>query len=122
MLKQLIAALLLLAFVVQTLKAPFLLMDYYANTAVYAKNCINKAKPALHCNGKCQMMKQLQEEEKKEQQDAANKLEIKLAILASKVFYCTAREALPLRTKLFLPEINIPLKKISLDIFHPPQV
>lgn len=97
-------------------------MDYYANTAAYAKNCINKSKPVLHCNGKCQMMKQLQEEEKKEQQDAANKLEIKLAILHSKVFYCTAREALPLGIKYFLPQRRVCLKKISLDIFRPPQV
>lgn len=44
------------------------MLDYYTNTASFAKNCINKARPMLHCNGKCQMMKKLQQEEKKEQQ------------------------------------------------------
>lgn len=97
-------------------------MDYYANTVAYAKNCINKTRPALHCNGKCQMMKQLQEEEKKEQQDAANKLEVKLAILLSKDFYCAEMKSFPLNKKILVRTINTSLNKISLDIFRPPQV
>ena len=59
MCKQLTAAFLLLAFVAQTFKGPFILVDYYANTAAFAKNCINKAIAKMHCNGKCQLMKQL---------------------------------------------------------------
>ena len=33
----------------------------------YAKNCINKARPKLHCNGKCQMMKKMRKRKKKKQ-------------------------------------------------------
>ena len=29
--------------------------DYCINTEAYSKNCINKTKPELNCNGKCQM-------------------------------------------------------------------
>ena len=54
-----------------------ILADYYANTSQYAKNCINKSRPKLHCNGKCQMMKKIQEEEKKEKEDAEKKNENK---------------------------------------------
>lgn len=43
------------------------LLSYYANTKAYAEFCINKAKPGLHCNGKCQLAKKIQQEEKKEQ-------------------------------------------------------
>ena len=97
-------------------------MDYYANTAAYAKKCINKAKPAMHCNGKCQMMKQLQQEEKNEQQDTANKLEIKLAILHNKGFYFAEMESFPIIKKILVRTINTSLNKVSLNIFRPPQV
>ncbi len=36
---------LLLAFVAQTFSKTFIVAGYYANTAAYAKNCENKAKP-----------------------------------------------------------------------------
>jgi hypothetical protein len=35
----------------------FIRLDYLLNRASFVKNCENKARPALHCNGKCQMMK-----------------------------------------------------------------
>jgi len=35
--------------------------------ADYAKNCENKAFPAMHCNGKCQLMKKLRQEQKDDQ-------------------------------------------------------
>lgn len=47
------------------------------NTGKYAKNCINKAKPKLHCNGKCQLMKKMQEEEKKDQENQERRLQNK---------------------------------------------
>lgn len=54
----------IVAFTGSVLSRTVIVMDYYANTAVYAANCINKTMPAMHCNGKCQMMKRLQQEEK----------------------------------------------------------
>ena len=68
MMRYLAVILLMLAFAIQCLNKPFIMMDYYANTAAYAKKCVNNAKPKLHCNGKCQMMKKLQQEEKNDQQ------------------------------------------------------
>ena len=43
---------LLLAFVAQTFSKTFIVAGYYANTAAYAKNCENKAKTKMNCNGK----------------------------------------------------------------------
>jgi len=53
----------------QTFSKGMLLLSYYANTRAYAEHCINKAKPKLHCNGKCQLAKKIQQEENKEQKN-----------------------------------------------------
>ena len=59
MLKKIFAFILILAIAAQTFNQLTIVIDYYTNRAVYAKNCENKAKPMLHCNGRCQMMKKL---------------------------------------------------------------
>jgi len=42
-----------------------IMADYEINKEYISKNlCINKKRPKLHCNGKCQLMKKLAEEEK----------------------------------------------------------
>lgn len=121
MFKPLTASLILLAFLAQTFRGPFVLLDYMANTAAYAKNCINKAKPKLHCNGKCQMMKKMQEEEKKEQQNNEQKTANKMQVLSSRSFFSSL--IIPLITSgkptAFDP-ISIPVDR-SLAVFHPPQ-
>jgi hypothetical protein len=39
-------------------------LEYQLNKDFISQNlCINKSKPKLHCNGKCQMMKKMAEEE-----------------------------------------------------------
>ena len=75
--KQLTAALLVLAFTASTFCRTVIVLDYYANTASYAKACINKARLAMHCNGKCQMMKKLEQEEKNDQDNLERKSENK---------------------------------------------
>lgn len=45
--------------------------NYYINKEYIAKVlCINKDKPEIHCEGKCQLKKELDKEEKKEQSPA----------------------------------------------------
>jgi hypothetical protein len=85
--------LLLSAFVVQTFSKPFIVLDYFANTRAYAKNCENKARPAMHCNGKCQMMKKLQQEEKQSKENAERKGNYKIEVLSSRSFYCHVEQA-----------------------------
>ena len=71
------------AFFGQTFYTSFIVADYYTNTQAFAKNCENIARPELHCNGKCQMIKKIKSEEKKEQQNPErrdNKNEIVLYI------------------------------------------
>lgn len=122
MFKKITATILLLAFVSQTFAGPFVMLDYYLNTVAYAKNCINKARPQMHCNGKCQAMKKIQEEEKKEQQNAERKAEGKMQqVLSSRSFFCTVDAATSVSTKHYLPFDNKGTCQIPQAIFHPPQ-
>lgn len=70
----------------QTFNRLVIVTEYYTNTAAFAKNCENKAKPQLHCNGKCQMMKKLKQEEKKDQQNSERK-SYQHEVLSSKSFF-----------------------------------
>lgn len=47
----------------QTFSRSIALADYLVNLEAYKKACVNKAKPKMHCNGKCQMMKKLKKQE-----------------------------------------------------------
>ncbi len=99
--------------------------DYFSNTSSYLKNCENKAKPKLQCNGKCQMMKKITAEEKKDQDNPERKSENKNEVLlSSKSFYATFQlQAILLNSKLLLfPYSNGKAIDRSIDILHPPQV
>jgi hypothetical protein len=60
----LLAAFLLLTFLAQHFSANLVVVDYILRTDAYASQCINKARPALKCKGKCQMMRRMAEREK----------------------------------------------------------
>lgn len=124
MFKPVTASLLLLAFVAQTFASPFIMLDYFVNTAAYAKNCVNKAKPKMQCNGQCQAMKKIQEQEKKDQQNSERKGEAKVQVLSSRSFYPKLPQEATclLNTKKILSPSNGNITDRSLDIFHPPQL
>ena len=68
------AILLIVAFFAQCFDQSFIVIRFYANQAYYAKVCENKARPTLHCNGKCQLAKKLRQAEKKDQQNPGPRL------------------------------------------------
>src|SRR5687768_4805973 len=120
MVKQLTACILLVAFMAHTFNRAVIVFDYYTNTAAFAKNCENKARPQLHCKGKCQMMKKLQQEEKKDQSNPERKMENKNEVIAERSFYT----ALVCNAEVIIsqyPSFNIgtPID-MSGDFFHPP--
>lgn len=122
MLRKFASILLLLSFLVQTFRGSFIMLEYYTNTAAFAKNCINKSKPALHCKGKCQMVKKIQEEEKKEsnlpQRKSENKIEVFTAHTG--LFYVEPPVA-DFTTPVMAYHKRYALKDMSFDFFHPPQ-
>lgn len=121
MFRQIAAIFLLIAFTAQVFNRTVIVLDYNINTAAFAKNCENKAKPMMHCNGKCQMMKKLKEEEKKEQQSPERKADNKNEVVSSKSFFTTLSfQKLSLQNEFpsyFNPSIS---KGISSEFFHPP--
>lgn len=112
----------LAAFLAQTFSKTLVIADYYTNTAKYAKNCENKAKPKMHCNGKCQMMKKLQQEEKKDQENPERKAENKNEIvLSSKSFFTTVPYYSKYSIKKLYPALQSPKETDrSFEVFHPP--
>ena len=121
-LRQFGTILLLLAFLAQSFSKPFIVAGYFANTAAYAKNCENKAKPKLHCNGKCQMMKKLRQEENKDKQNPERKSDNKEEVLSFKSFSETIH-IYPIKIKTTYP-LSISSKAIDMprSFFHPPIV
>ena len=88
MFKQITAGILLVAISLQILNRAVVYIDYYANTSAYAKNCVNKALPMMHCNGKCQMMKKLKEQEKKDSQ-LPDRRSVNDEVISSKTFFAS---------------------------------
>ena len=122
MFKQLTAFFLLIAFVCQTFSSGWVMVEYYTNTAAFAKNCENKSKPILHCNGKCQLMKKLQAAESKEQQMPERKSERQTELLAYTACQYNFENVFSVLTaQIVAIEKNHPLTDISLSLFRPPQ-
>lgn len=121
--KRLIAFTLLLAFLAGTFSRLFVVADYYAFTSKYAKKCVNKARPAMHCNGKCQMMKKLKAEEKQESGSSEKKSETSHFNLICQVLQLKINA--PANFDLSLKDIPFNKGTYSLDaehgIFHPPR-
>lgn len=123
MLKQVTAILFLVAFIGQSFNKPFIVMDYYANNAAYLQACINKAKPKMNCKGKCQMMKKLQEEEKKEQQLPDRNPDTRTEVFLNHHFAFHIESPSILISSINFNSAAVPaLPAMAYSIFHPPQV
>ena len=121
-LKHITAILFLVAFIGQTFNKPFIVVDYYANNAAYLEACINKAKPKMNCKGKCQMMKKLQEEEKKEQEIPGARPDTKTEVFASDNFsFQIATPSILIHTIYNNNALQQALPMHSGAIFHPPR-
>jgi len=117
------ALIFLLAFAMQTFSRAFIVLDYFANTKAFAKNCENKARPKMHCNGKCQMMKKLKQEEKKDEQLPERKGENKNEILSTRSFFAD----IPANSSTEITVIHNSISsgketKMPRSVFHPPGV
>lgn len=115
--------LLLTAFIAQVFTGQLIRLDYIVNTNSYAKNCENKARPKLHCNGKCQMMKKLKEAEKKEQETPERKYENKEQVLSSRSFYATVTPRIAIRPShdYYIANEGEAIK-MPRSFFHPPSL
>jgi hypothetical protein len=59
---------LMLAFLAQAFSRYFIIADYYVDNSTYLENCINKDKPWMKCNGRCQLCKKLHQQDNTDKQ------------------------------------------------------
>ena len=120
MFRQAIALFLLIAFTLKTFNGAVIVLDYYTNTAAFASHCENKALPELDCEGKCQMVKKLTEEDKKEQQNPGRKATDKSEISARHFFVrCTLYNPAVITSSPSYFHTSLSAGVLA-DIFHPP--
>lgn len=122
MFKKIAASLLLLCFMAQTFSRAAIVGSYYVNTASYAKNCINKAKPKLHCNGRCQMMKKLKQEEKKDAQNPERRNNGSDEVLSSKSHFASVHSITIISSVQYFDQQPSFTIDRAHDIFHPPGI
>ncbi len=114
---------LLLTLLTQTFSRSLALADYMVNLEAYKNACINKAKPKLECNGKCQMLKKINhQEDNKETNTPAPKFNQIELILSSKSFFPSILfNTNELANIFYTYHINILFNYVG-SIFHPPGV
>jgi hypothetical protein len=79
--KSVFAYLLSALVLLQTFSRELLVVDFTLNQAtITARFCVNKARPMLHCDGKCYFAKQLKKQEERENK-APNPLKERLEML-----------------------------------------
>ncbi|MFD2742584.1 MULTISPECIES: hypothetical protein [Sphingobacterium] len=73
--KKSLVIIILLALTMQSLYRVLMVLDYQVHIPDYLAKCINIDKPQLHCNGQCELMKQIRDREEKEAQQNMYKYE-----------------------------------------------
>ena len=118
----------ILAFVVvavimsQTIAKFVIVIDYQVNKEFITKTlCENKAKPTMHCNGKCHLKKQLEKQEKKEKPVNTSKEKFEIQFLSDKTVELDV-ESVFFEERTFVSFYNNDLAFNDLrSIFQPPQ-
>lgn len=110
-----------MAFMTQTFNQASVIARYYANTAAYAKNCENKAKPQMQCNGKCQMLKKLKKASQEDQQNTERTGgSSKNEVLSSRSHFASIPCINQVLSKAYHAFCVSKLSTITTSIFHPP--
>ena len=91
------------------------------NVEAYKKACVNKAKPMMHCNGKCQMLKKMKKQAgDNETNPTAPKFNQPDFVLSSKSFFPTLAFTIAIQSKRFNAYSSSISTSILASIFRPP--
>lgn len=121
--KKLLASILLIAFIGQTFNQGWYCLGYLIEKKEYMKRCVNKARAEMRCEGQCQLMKKIKEQEEKEHgQPPELKLAAKILLLSPKDYLFTPSVNAGEKAPVFLiRSIGIPVHRSS-TLFHPPDL
>jgi hypothetical protein len=107
----------------QTLGQEVLVVDYQLNKARITKlYCVNKARPQLHCNGKCHLAQQLRKAEggdKKAPAEAQAKVKYEVLPTAAFVLLMPRRWPVPAR-HFWSPPVARCAAGTARGVFRPP--
>jgi len=80
--KLLAASILILLICIQSFASWVIIAEYAINKDYITRNlCVNKERPKLHCNGKCQLAKKLAAEENQNSSDSFNHAKISVDLI-----------------------------------------
>jgi hypothetical protein len=119
-LKQVAYILIASTILLQSLSSAIIIAGYAINTAYITKAfCENKDKPMMHCNGKCHLKKQLNEEKEKDQNPSSvkDKREITQFSESNSEYLFGGQHCL---SSIVPPETELPAQDFHPLIFHPP--
>jgi hypothetical protein len=120
-LKYAITILLFTALLAQTFSRSLAMADYMVNLEAYKKSCVNKAKPKLQCNGKCQMLKKIKKQEgNNETNMPAPKFNQPELVLSSKSFFPSIDKVITSNATSFYTYTTSFSTNYIGSIFHPP--
>jgi len=98
-------------------------LEYIVNYDYIVKElCVNKAKPEMHCNGKCHLMKELAKAAEQQKQESDRKsLQHDAEILFCQAFseFCFSRPLIP-TVKNETIYNNLYSLSNTVSFFHPP--
>ena len=120
---RIIALFFLIEIVCATFSNNIVVFNFYLNQNYIAKTlCENRDKPQMHCSGKCQLQKKINEETNKDKQTSEQKNGIGNEVLSSKTFFASLIIPANLFCKktYFLNNTGTPVDR-TLQFFHPPQ-
>jgi hypothetical protein len=120
--KLVLVPILMLLLLTQTFSKWAVVLEYQLNkNYISQKLCVNKVKPKLNCNGKCQMMKRLKEEERKDQQNQERRTENKNEVISSKSFFAVLVIVGEKAPRASFSRYNTSITRgIHSSVFHPP--
>jgi hypothetical protein len=99
-----------------------ILADYALNKEFIARTlCINKAKPALHCNGKCHLRKQLEKEETGGAQEQNKNYSFQEVFCDNETSY-RIQPITPLAVTVPVTNTVLYTSSYAVSVFHPPSV
>lgn len=83
--------------------------------------CVNRDKPAMHCNGKCYLMRKLKQAEQKEKSRERDdqRTIFQQAMRTEKLSFSPCFTGI---VRLYQPEQRFRLPQFQTDIFQPPRV
>lgn len=114
---------LIAALLTQSLSKGIIVLSYFTNKQAYERYCVNKARPQLHCDGKCQMAKKIKAEEEKDQKDPLKSSFSETVLILQDHFIRIQPVYFPLALKVnHVPNAIGHTREMSRSCFHPPDV